>query len=286
VATKPLLWGKGHAPFGEYLVSNSNFQQLDFSGAPKLLPDTQRRPQAVGQRSSKWDLNGAQQAFDALAALGRMGPFANSEPFSKSSARRRLTPSDKALQSGNLAAAQTALLLWLRDGTFLHRRRSPNPSAIVNLSGAQPSTTTATDNASSIYQQLQAFRQQRRAISCNSDKPCNLATSQRRRRPSARLLRSGNRAPIKTVRRRTRRSQSRFPGHRTSAASRRSCGSTIGFLEPRKQLWSHDPQAQNAISAYNSGVTEIIINFNANFNTNSMRRRLAQVVEAQTWKFK
>ena len=37
----------------------------------------------LGSALQSGDLNGAQQAYKAMAVLGEGGPFANSEPFSK-----------------------------------------------------------------------------------------------------------------------------------------------------------------------------------------------------------
>ncbi len=62
----------------------------------------------LGSALQSGDLNGAQQAYNALAALGQSGPFASSEPFSKSSRAQAFEAVGQALQSGDLAGAQAA----------------------------------------------------------------------------------------------------------------------------------------------------------------------------------
>ncbi|MGA9987487.1 MAG: hypothetical protein WBP69_06880, partial [Terriglobales bacterium] len=62
----------------------------------------------LGSALQNGDLNGAQQAYNALAALGQSGPFDNSEPFSKSSRTQAFEAVGQALQSGDLAGAQAA----------------------------------------------------------------------------------------------------------------------------------------------------------------------------------
>jgi len=47
----------------------------------------------LGKDLQSGDLNGAQQAYKALAVLGESGPFASSEPFSTSAVPRLSMPS-------------------------------------------------------------------------------------------------------------------------------------------------------------------------------------------------
>ena len=121
----------------------------------------------LGSALQSGDLNGAQQAYNALAALGQSGPFASSEPFSKSSRAQAFEAVGQALQSGDLAGAQAAFATLTGKNSSAGTSQAAS-SAVVNLSRAQPpsgqpiSATTA-PSASSIYQQLQSYRQERNA---------------------------------------------------------------------------------------------------------------------------
>src|ERR1035441_7053352 len=120
----------------------------------------------LGSALQSGDLNGAQQAYNALAALGQSGPFASSEPFSKSSRAQAFEAVGQALQSGDLAGAQAAFATLTGKNSSEGASQAAS-SAVVNLSRAQPisaqpiSATTA--STSSIYQQLRSFRQERNA---------------------------------------------------------------------------------------------------------------------------
>ena len=108
----------------------------------------------LGSALQSGDLAGAQQAYNTLAALGQSGPFANSEPFSKSNRVQAFNALGEALQAGDLARAQTAFATLTGNES---KSATSEQATIVSLTGAQSS------NASSIYQQLQAYRQQRLA---------------------------------------------------------------------------------------------------------------------------
>jgi hypothetical protein len=105
----------------------------------------------LGSALQSGDLNGAQEAYNALAALGEDGPFANAEPFAKASRVQDFNTIGQDLQSGNLAGAQAAF-------AALSAKQSDTASSTQTT---QP--TTATDDSSSIYAQMQAYRQQRTA---------------------------------------------------------------------------------------------------------------------------
>src|SRR5258706_73460 len=62
----------------------------------------------LGSALQSGDLNGAQQAYNTLAALGQSGPFANSEPFAKSSRAQAFDAVGQALQDGDLGGGQAA----------------------------------------------------------------------------------------------------------------------------------------------------------------------------------
>ncbi len=117
----------------------------------------------LGSALQSGDLNGAQQAYNALAALAQSGPFASSEPFSKSSRAQAFEAVGQALQSGDLAGAQAAFAT-LTGKNSSEGASQAAPSAVVNLSRArpisgQPISATTAASTSSIYQQVQSFRQ-------------------------------------------------------------------------------------------------------------------------------
>ena len=64
--------------------------------------------QQLGNALKSGDLNAAQQAYDALVALGKQGPFSNGDPFSKSDRETAFQNIGTALQTGDLASAQAA----------------------------------------------------------------------------------------------------------------------------------------------------------------------------------
>ena len=53
----------------------------------------------LGSDLQSGDLSDAQQAYNALAALGQNGPFANSEPFSKSGTAQAFESIGQALKA-------------------------------------------------------------------------------------------------------------------------------------------------------------------------------------------
>jgi Skp family chaperone for outer membrane proteins len=121
----------------------------------------------LGSALQSGDLNGAQQAYKALAVLGEDGPFANSEPFSKSSRAQAFNAIGEALQAGDLTRAQAAFAPLTSKPSDSATSSQATAAAVANLSSTQPSsastTSSAAASASSIYQQLQAYRQQRQA---------------------------------------------------------------------------------------------------------------------------
>src|SRR5271169_6776687 len=83
----------------------------------------------LGSALQSGDLNGAQQAYSALAALGQNGPFANSEPFSNSGRAQVFQAIGQALQSGDLAGAQAAFVtLTSRNNSATSTK--PTPAAV------------------------------------------------------------------------------------------------------------------------------------------------------------
>src|SRR5271168_758738 len=98
------------------ISSSSIYQELQ-----TFYQSRQSDLKQLGSALQSGDLNGAQQAFNALAALGQNGPFASSEPFSKSNRAQAFEAIGQALQSGDLAGAQAAF-------AALTSRQSSSPS--------------------------------------------------------------------------------------------------------------------------------------------------------------
>jgi hypothetical protein len=145
--------------------STSIFQELQ-----SFQQSRQSDLQQLGSALKSGNLNGAQQAYTTLAALGENGPFANSEPFSKSSRVQAFNALGEALQAGDLTRAQTAFAAL--SGSQSSSTTAPvtpiatpiatAPASIVNLGGTQAAAST-TGSTSSIYQQIQAYQQQKHA---------------------------------------------------------------------------------------------------------------------------
>jgi hypothetical protein len=144
--------------------STSIFQELQ-----SFQQSRQSDLQQLGSALQSGDLNGAQQAYTTLAALGENGPFANSEPFASSSRVQAFNALGEALQAGDLTRAQTAFAAL--SGSQSSSAAAATPTAttaattaasIVNLGGTQTAAST-TGSTSSIYQQIQAYQQQKHA---------------------------------------------------------------------------------------------------------------------------
>lgn len=94
----------------------------------------------LGQALQSGDLNAAQQAFDALTALGQGGPFSNAEPFRRSDRVTDFNAIGQALQSGDLNGAQSAFATLL--ATWGKHQTSPpvqqSPAAVVTFSPVPP----------------------------------------------------------------------------------------------------------------------------------------------------
>ncbi len=215
----------------------------------------------LGSALQSGDLNGAQQAFQALSTLGQNGPFANSELFAKSTRDQAFDAIGQALQAGNLAAARTAFTSLATGRNISPPTPQSNPAAIVNLSAAQPNIEPLTRN--SIYTQLQAFRQQRHDDLVQLGQALqsgDLAGAQKAFAALTALGQSGPNQNGQTFARTDRNQDFLAVGHALQSGD--LAGAQSAFANLASSLRNQNPQAQNAISAYNSGVTEIIINFN------------------------
>lgn len=95
--------------------------------------------QTLGKALSSGDLAGAQQAFNAIQALGQDGPFASGDAYKISQRQQDFAAVGQALQAGDLQGAQQAFAAL--QATF---QRAPQPqtqqpsdqtpAVVVNLS--------------------------------------------------------------------------------------------------------------------------------------------------------
>ncbi|MGB8011391.1 MAG: hypothetical protein WCF68_07245 [Terriglobales bacterium] len=122
-------------------TSSSIFQELK-----SFYQTRQADLSQLGSDLQSGNLTAAEQDFSALTALGQTGPFANSDVFSNASREQAFTTIGQDLQSGDLAGAQAAFATL---GT-----KSTSKTAV---------STPPTDDSSSLFQQLKAYRQERKA---------------------------------------------------------------------------------------------------------------------------
>jgi hypothetical protein len=211
----------------------------------------------LGSALQSGDLNGAQQAYNTLAALGQSGPFANSEPFSKSSRAQAFDTIGQALQAGDLAGAQAAFAT-LTGSQKNSATSQATQAAYVILTGTQPSSTTATGSASSIYQQLQAYRQQRLADLADLGKALQSGDLAGAQSAFAALTALGQTGPNQNGQTfsRTDREQD-FQALGKALQSGDLAGAQAAFANLSATSGKQNQQSQTAISAYNSSGTEI-----------------------------
>ncbi len=105
--------------------------------------------QQLGKDLAAGNLANAQQDYTTLQSLGQSGPSANGNVFGGKQREQALNAIGQALQANDLAGAQQA---------FAQLQSIYHP----NSNSASASTST-TSSASSIYQQLRAYTQQRSA---------------------------------------------------------------------------------------------------------------------------
>ena len=261
--------------------SSSVFQELQ-----SFYQNRQADVKQLGSALQSGDLNGAQQAYNALAALGQSGPFASSGPFSKSSRAQAFEAVGQALQSGDLAGAQAAFAT-LTGKNSSEEAPQPASSAVVTLSRAQPiiaqpisaqplsgqpiSATTA-PSVSSIYQQLQSYRQARKAdlAQVGTDLEAgNLNAAQQDFNTLTALGQSGPNKNGQTFQQAGRAQDFQAIGQALESGDLAGAQSAFATLEGT--FGQQSPQAQSAISAYssNSGGAEIVINLGGASNTSA-----------------
>jgi len=252
--------------------SSSIFQELQ-----SFYQSRQADVKQLGSALQSGDQNGAQQAYNALAAPGQSGPFASSEPFSKSSRAQVFEAVGQALQSGDLAGAQAAFAT-LTGKNSSEVAPQAAPSAVVTLSRAQPiiaqpisagpisalpiSATTA-PSASSIYQQLQSYRQARKAdlVQLGTDLEAgDVNAAQQDFNTLTALGQSGPNKNGQTFEQAGRAQDFQAIGQALESGDLAGAQSAFATLEGT--FGQQSPQAQSAISAYNSnsGGAEIVIN--------------------------
>ncbi len=235
----------------------------------------------LGSALQSGDLNGAQQAYNALAALGQSGPFASSEPFSKSSRAQAFEAVGQALQSGDLAGAQAAFATLTGKNSSEGASQAAS-STVVNLSRAQPisgqpisgqpiSATTAA-STSSIYQQLRSFRQERNAdlAQLGTDLQAgDLNAAQQDFNTLTALGQSGPNKNGQTFQQAGRAQDFQAIGQALENGDLAGAQSAFATLEGT--FGAQSQQAQSAISAYssNSGGAEIVINLGSPSGTSA-----------------
>jgi len=136
------------------------------------------------------------------------------------------------------------------------------PATVVNLASAQPVTSPPVYNNSSIYQQLQAYRQQRAADLVQLGKDLQGGDLKAAQQDFNALTTLGQSGPNKNGQtfQQANRNQS-FAAIGQALQSGDLAGAQSAFANLESTFGKQNQQAQTAISAYNSGATEIVINF-------------------------
>ncbi len=239
--------------------SSSIFQELQ-----SFYQNRQTDLKQLGTALQSGDLKGAQQAYQALAVLGEGGPFANSEPFAKSSRAQAFDAVGEALQAGDLARAQKSFATLAAGQINPASASQTTPATVVSLAGSQPVTSPPVSNNSSIYQQLQAYRQQQAADLAQLGQDLQAGDLKAAQQDFNTLTALGQTGPNKNGQtfQQANRAQS-FQAIGQALQSGDLAGAQSAFASLQGTFGQQSQQAQTAISAYNSGVTEIVINFAA-----------------------
>lgn len=135
-------------------VHSGDFEPIHSAGTANFLPESSHRSPAIGQRPEERRSKRCATAFQSLAVLGEGGPFANSEPFSKSSRAEAFNAVGEAIAAGNLAGAQAAFATLIGKQSTSSNSASAE-AATVNLSNTEAAGAAPADSQSSIYLQLQ-----------------------------------------------------------------------------------------------------------------------------------
>jgi hypothetical protein len=251
--------------------STSIFQELQ-----SFYQSRQADVKQLGSDLQSGNLSSAQQAYNKLAALGQDGPFANSEPFGNSSRAQAFEAVGQALQSGDLAGAQAAFatLTGSQNNAAASAVTSgaTAPAAVVNLNSTrtQPVTGSPVSNNSSIYQQLQTYQQQRQADLAQLGQDLQAGNLNAAQQDFDTLTTLGQSGPNKNGQTFSQADRAQdFQAIGQALQSGDLAGAQSAFASLQSTFSQQNQQAQTAISAYNSGVTEIVINFFAPENAPS-----------------
>ncbi len=220
----------------------------------------------LGSALQSGDLSGAQTAFAELTALGQSGPFANAEPFAKSTRDQAFNTIGQDLQAGDLAGAQAAF------ATLTAKNPQLTPPSTVNLGTPQltPPSQVNLGSTSSIYQQLQAYRQQRTADLAQLGQDLqagNLTAAQTDFNTLTALGQSGPNKNGQAFQRADRAQDFQTIGQALQTGNTSLAQSAYSSLAG--SFGGQSQQAQNAISAYNTNPAEIVINIGPNIGTGS-----------------
>jgi len=207
----------------------------------------------LGNALQSGDLNGAQQAYNTLAALGQSGPFANSEPFLKSTRAQVFETIGQDLQSGDLAGAQAAFAALTTKGNSQSASQT-TPAAVVNLASTQPGSATAADATPSIYQQVQAYLQQRQADLAQLGQDLQAGNQNAAQQDFNTLTALGQSGPYKNGQTFGRADRAEdFQAIGQALQSGDLAGAQSAFASLSATFGKQNQQAQTAISAYSSG---------------------------------
>jgi hypothetical protein len=219
----------------------------------------------LGTALQNGDLATAQQTYSNLQALGQNGPFSNSGAFSNTNRAQAFATLGQALQSGDLTGAKSAFAALNIKTNNSAPASDATPAAIVNLSSqaaASSQPAVPASSSGSIFQQLQAYRQQRVGDLAQLGKDLqsgNVTAAQSDVNVLTALGQSGpykNGATFVAANR-----QQDFHAIGQALQSGDLAGAQSAFANLASTFGKQNQQAQNAISAYNSGVAEIVINF-------------------------
>jgi hypothetical protein len=224
----------------------------------------------LGSALQNGDLNGAQTVFNNLAALGQSGPFANSEPFAKSTRDQAFNTIGQDLQAGDLAAAQAAFATLTAKGNV--QLIPPNQVNLGNPQLVPPNqvTLSGATGTSSIYQQLQAYRQQRTADLTQLGQDLQAGNLNAAQQDFTTLTALGQSGPYKngqTFQRADRAQDFQTIGQALQTGNLSLAQSAYSSLSG--SFGGENHQAQAAISAYSSNLAEIVINIGANIGAPS-----------------
>jgi len=146
------------------------------------------------------------------------------------------------------------------------------PSAVVNLSSAQPSSTTGAGSTSSIYQQLQSYRQERNADLAQLGQDLQAGNLNAAQQDFSTLTALGQSGPNKNGQpfQQAGRAQD-FQAIGQALEGGDLAGAQSAFATLGGTFGEQSQQAQSAISAYNSnsGGAEIVINLGGASSTSA-----------------